>query len=221
MVAPGRFDMYIFAQTYWTYDLPDQTQLEVVAGGDMSDDTGKKIYYGHPEAQQGLVLVRHLTDFEPEMGTRKVHERRYGLPVRDGAAYILDGRVEGERMLLTVKSFAGSMYTFDVNQGTFSAPQPPSVTIDGPSRFDPNAAGAPLQVHTEGYDPAGVLLEYTWDLDGDGTFEAKSQTVTLQPDSLEGKSSQTATVRVTSKSGLSATAQAEIRLDGVTPTSTP
>lgn len=215
MTGGGQFDMYVYAQGGWSYDLPDGTQLEVVAGGDMTDGTGMKVYYRHPEAQQGLLLVRHLSNFDTEMGTFKVQERRFELPKRDGAAYILDGRVDGERMLLTVKSFAGALYAFDVNQGTFSEPQPPSLSIDGPSTLDDGT----LVIEARGYDPAGVLLEYMWDLDGDGTFEVRGQTATLPSQMLDGRSTHTITARVTSTSGLSTTTQTSLRMAAATPTS--
>jgi len=125
-------------------------------------------------------------------------------------------------MLLTVRSFGGSVYVFDVSQGTFSAPQPPSVTTDGPYTLDPSAssASATLWMHAQGYDPAGVLLDYAWDLDGDGTFESAGQAAPIQLQALGGQSSLAVVVRVTSKSGLSATAQTTVQV-AAAPVATP
>lgn len=75
-------------------------------------------------------------------------------------------------------------------------------------------------MHAQGYDPAGVLLDCAWDLDGDGTCETAGQAAPLQPQTLNGQSSLTVAVRATSKSGLSATAQTTVRV-AAAPVATP
>ncbi|HEU4323745.1 MAG TPA: hypothetical protein VFS21_11400 [Roseiflexaceae bacterium] len=60
-------------------------------------------------------------------------------------------------------------------------------------------------LHANGEDQAGAMLDYRWDLDGDGTFETEGDPVPLPPALLV--TGRTVAAQVLAKSGLSATAQ--------------
>jgi hypothetical protein len=69
-----------------------------------------------------------------------------------------------------------------------------------------------------GSDPEGDSLSYTWDLDGNGTFETSGQSVSFY--AADGPASQTVNVQVTDDLGASTVAQAAVDITNVAPTIT-
>lgn len=94
----------------------------------------------------------------------------------------------------------------------------PTLDAGGPYTVAP---GQRVKLAARGEDRAGVLLEYTWDLDGDGSFETAGRQPTFDAQSLPDGASRIAAVRVASKSGLSATASALILVRAGAPAATP
>ncbi len=133
---------------------------------------------------------------------------RVTLPVRDGMARIVDALVTENRITVMLRTDS-SAYTYEVNSGTLAPAQSP--TVDLGDRYTLRA-GNLLDISAQGRDPAGTLFEYAWDLDGDGTFEAKGQRVTFSAKTLSGPQQRTVRVRVTARSGLSVTAEITVAI---------
>lgn len=208
----NRYNRY---KTLWGYDIGEYT-LELVAGARVFDE-GPNGIYRLPEPYQGILLPGRAWSDEYE-NAHFGEQPEVELPVRDGAAQIVDARVHGEQILLTVKTTGGSVYVYDFFQRSLTAPQPPVVDAGGPYLVTP---GASITLSARGQDAAGVLLEYAWDLDGNGSFERTGQEVTFSAPNQPQATDQPVAVRVTSKSGLSATAQALVQVRADAPTTTP
>ncbi|GAB4211170.1 MAG: hypothetical protein OHK0022_45430 [Roseiflexaceae bacterium] len=133
-------------------------------------------------------------------GVQHAGESQVLLPVKDGAAQVLDARVQGGRMLLTIGTTGGSVYVFDVQQRSFSAPQSPTLALAAPE----TKPDGTVWLLATGEDQAGAMLTYSWDLDGDGVFETEGNPVQLPGAQVAGRM---VTARVTARSGLEATAQ--------------
>jgi CSLREA domain-containing protein len=95
--------------------------------------------------------------------------------------------------------------------------QPPTAEAGGP--YSVNEGGA-VTVTASGSDPEGQPLTYTWDLNGDGTFETPGQSATFSAASLDGPGSHPIAVQVTDDGGLTATDQATINVFNVAPGAT-
>ena len=80
--------------------------------------------------------------------------------------------------------------------------QPPTVSANGPYEV---VEGGSVQVSAIGNDPENEALEYAWDLDHNGTFEASGQTVTFSAAGLTAPGTHTIAVQVTDSGGLTAT----------------
>lgn len=199
----------------WSYDYGDRT-IEVAAGAQVFQE-GPHGPYRLEEPYQGLLQPgRSWMDEYDNLHFGE--EDEVILPVRDGPARVVDAHVQGDQMLLTVTTAGGSVYVYNVLQRTLSAPQPPTLDAGGPYVVAP---GGSLKLAARGQDAAAVMLEYTWDLDGDGVFEKQGRQPTFDAQSLPEGTSRTVTVRVASRSGLSATAQAHILVQATAPTLTP
>lgn len=69
-------------------------------------------------------------------------------------------------------------------------------------------------------DPDEQSVEYSWDLDGDGTFETTGQTVNFSASGLDGPSTVTVTARATDPGGLSGTDTLVVTVNNAAPTAT-
>lgn len=94
---------------------------------------------------------------------------------------------------------------------------PPTVDAGGPY---PVNEGGSVQVSATGSDPNGGPLTYAWDLDNNGSFETPGQTVSFSAAALDGPSTATIQVQVTDNGGLTATDQATVNVQNVSPTAT-
>jgi hypothetical protein len=92
---------------------------------------------------------------------------------------------------------------------------PPTVSAGGPYSVD---EGGSVLLTATGQDPEGSPLTFAWDLDNNGTFETPGQTVTFLAG--DGPATQTVRVRVTDIGGLTATAEATVRVMNIPPTAT-
>ena len=86
---------------------------------------------------------------------------------------------------------------------------PPSVDAGGPYAV---IEGGSVTVTGIGNDPDDDALTYTWDLDGDGTFETAGPSATFAAGDLQAPGSATITVRVSDPSGLTATDTAVVEV---------
>jgi hypothetical protein len=91
----------------------------------------------------------------------------------------------------------------------------PSASAGGPYSVD---EGSTVTLTASGTDPEGGALSYTWDLDGNGTFETAGQSVSFSPD--DGPSTPLVKVRVTDDVGQTSTAQATVTVANLAPTVT-
>jgi hypothetical protein len=213
----GRFwnNRHNLYQSLWSYDQGDRT-IQVVAGARVFEE-GPGGPHRLEEPYQGIILQGRAWTDEFD-NARFGEEGEVELPVRDGPARIVDARVQGQQMLLTVTTAGGSVYVYDVLQRTLGAPRPPTLDAGGPYLVAP---GGDVKLAAQGYDPAAVMLEYAWDLDGDGTFEQQGRQPTFHAQDLPAGATRTVTVRVASRSGLAATAQALVRVQAAAATATP
>ncbi len=78
----------------------------------------------------------------------------------------------------------------------------PTVDAGGPYAV---VEGSTVAVTASGSDPDGDPLTYTWDLDGDGTFETAGQTATFSAAGLEAPDTRVIAVQVTDDGGLVST----------------
>ncbi|WP_438019872.1 discoidin domain-containing protein [Sorangium sp. So ce315] len=85
----------------------------------------------------------------------------------------------------------------------------PTVIVGGPYRV---ATGHTLQLTASGVDPEGDALAYSWDLDGDGTYEASGQSVSFTASSSATPGVQPVRVRVTDPAGNAATADSTVEV---------
>ncbi len=95
--------------------------------------------------------------------------------------------------------------------------EPPSVSAAGPYSVD---EGSAVTVTASGTDPESGSLQYTWDLDNDGTFETAGQTATFSAATIDGPATRTIAVRVTDDGGLTATDTATVTIANVPPEAT-
>jgi hypothetical protein len=95
---------------------------------------------------------------------------------------------------------------------------PPVAKSGGPYSVDEGST-----VTLDGFgstDPDGDQLNYAWDLDGDGTFEATTKTATFDASTLDGPSVQHATLQVCDPDAACSTSVATINVRNVAPTVT-
>jgi hypothetical protein len=92
---------------------------------------------------------------------------------------------------------------------------PVSADAGGPYSVD---EGGSVTVTASGSGPDGDTLSFAWDLDSDGIFETPGQSVTFSAAGLDGPSSHTITVQVTTVGGLTATDQTTVEVLNVAPT---
>lgn len=94
----------------------------------------------------------------------------------------------------------------------------PTVDAGGPYQVDESGLIQTIQVTANGNDLENQPLTYAWDLDNNGSFETPGQTVTFSASYLDGPGNNTIAVRVTDTDNLSATDQATVTVQNVTPT---
>ena len=95
--------------------------------------------------------------------------------------------------------------------------EPPSVSAAGPYSVD---EGSAVTVTANGTDPESGSLQYTWDLDNDGTFETAGQSATFSAATIDGPATRTIAVRVTDDGDLAATDTATVTIANVPPEAT-
>jgi hypothetical protein len=95
--------------------------------------------------------------------------------------------------------------------------EPPSVLAAGPYSVD---EGSLVTVTASGTDPESGSLQYTWDLDNDGTFETAGQSATFSAATIDGPATRTIAVRVTDDGGLTATDTVTVTIANVPPEAT-
>jgi len=198
--------------TGWTLDLPDQRQIQVYAGGyiyPLDNYGGQELL----KPELGAFSVQVFLPLPPATVNAKMDKSdprntNVKLPVRDGMVRIVDALVTDDKIMVMLRT-DGSAYTYEVNSHTLAPARPPSADAGGPYTM---LAGNLLDLTAQGHDAAGALFDYAWDLDGDGVFEAKGQRVTFSARGLSGPQERTVRVRVTARSGLSATAEAKIAI---------
>jgi Ca2+-binding RTX toxin-like protein len=120
------------------------------------------------------------------------------------------------------ETFAGTVTVVDNDGGTASAPF--QVVVGSANQTPIADAGGPYLV-AEGssvtldasasFDPDGGVIEYAWDLDGDGVFEAPGFEVEF--DAIEGPADVVVTVQVCDPSGSCASASATVEVTNVAP----
>jgi len=93
--------------------------------------------------------------------------------------------------------------------------EPPAVAAGGP--YSVNEGGS-IALTADGFDPNNESLTYTWDLDGNGTFETPGKSVLFSAGALDGPTSLTVAVRATNTDGLFATDTTAINVANVAPT---
>lgn len=77
--------------------------------------------------------------------------------------------------------------------------------------------GRSVQLTGTGSDLEGQALAYSWDLNGDGSFEVSGQTTSFSALQLDGPSTRTARLRVCDSAGGCSTSSATIRVTNVPP----
>lgn len=207
---PSKHPRYINA---WLLDLPDKRQLAVYAGGyiyPLDNYGGREIL----KPEQGAFSVKVFlyqppTRINAEMDQSDPRNRNVILPLRDGMARVVDALVTDNQIMVMLRTDGGSAYTYEVNSDTLAPAQPPTTDTGGPYSM---LAGHLLDLEAHGYDAAGTLFDYAWDLDSDGVFESSGQRVTFSAKGLAGAQEYTVRVRVTARSGLSATAETRISI---------
>jgi hypothetical protein len=93
----------------------------------------------------------------------------------------------------------------------------PTVSAGGPYDVD---EGGSVTLTATGADPNGDTLSYTWDLDGDDTFETTGQSVTFSAAALDGPASVSVKVKATDPLGLFAGSIATVNVANVAPSVT-
>lgn len=97
--------------------------------------------------------------------------------------------------------------------------QPPIARISGGNTV---AEGATLTLDAAGSsDPDDDNLTYSWDLNGDGSYETAVQTATFSAVGRDGPASQLIGLRVTDSAGLTATATTTVMITNAPPTTMP
>ncbi len=91
----------------------------------------------------------------------------------------------------------------------------PSAEAGGPYTVN---EGSSVQLNGSGSDVAADTLTYTWDLDGDGSFETNGQNPTFDAVALDGPATITVTLRVSDEDGGSSAATAMVTVANVAPT---
>ncbi len=196
----------------WSLDLPDGRQLNVYAGGYIFPID--KPYKESLKPEQGafsvgVELYKPPTKLNSELDHSDPRNTAVTLPVRDGMARVVDALVTDDRIMVMLRTDGGSAYTYEVNSGTLASAQPPTADAGGPYTM---RAGNLLDITAQGHDAAGTLFDCVWDLDGDGSFEAKGQRVTFSAKNLSAPQDRVVRVQVTAKSGLSAIAETTISI---------
>ncbi|GAB4206564.1 MAG: hypothetical protein OHK0022_33750 [Roseiflexaceae bacterium] len=192
----------------WFLDLPDQSQVRVKVGGYIFqiDNPGVK-----PVQPDLGVLSVGVYLYEPTKKGESIvkgdpRNNFVELPVRDGMARIVDALVTEDRITVLLRT-DGLAYTYEVNSRTLAPAEPPAVDPGGPYTV---RAGEFVGLKAQGFSPAGMLFDYAWDLDGDGTFETKGQQVGFSAKELAAPQQRTVRVQATAKSGLSTIAEATV-----------
>ncbi len=187
-------------------------------------------------SQANVVVLGDLNDMQfsdalTTLDGTPVHDLIDTLPVGERYTYDYEGNSEAlDHILLSDRLFA-QPFAYDVvhvnsefaDQASDHEPQvvrltlnrPPTVSAGGPYSVD---EGGSVALSATGSDPDGDTLAYTWDLDGNGTFETSGQTPPFAAG--DGPATQTVTVRATDPSGASATATAVVTIRNVAPTAT-
>jgi endonuclease/exonuclease/phosphatase family metal-dependent hydrolase len=161
-----------------------------------------------------------------------LHDLIDTLPENQRYSYVFEGNSQTLDHILLSGSLFDRPFDFDVvhvnaefaDQASDHDPSVVRLTVnDAPTV----SAGAPYTADeagsttltASGSDPNGDPLTYTWDLDGNGTFETPGQSVTFDaPD--DGPTTRTVRVQVTDDGGLSATDEVTIQVRNVPPTAT-
>ena len=91
---------------------------------------------------------------------------------------------------------------------------PPTADAGGPYSVD---EGSLVIVNASGSDPNGDPLTFEWDLDNDGTFETPGQNVIFSALDINGPGIHRVMVQVTDSHGLSATDEANININNISP----
>ena len=86
----------------------------------------------------------------------------------------------------------------------------PTVDAGGPYAV---AEGGSVTLTASGSDPDGDTLEYSWDLDGNGSFETPGQSVTFSAGGRQAPSTANVAVRVTDPDGLTGTDASTVDVD--------
>lgn len=95
--------------------------------------------------------------------------------------------------------------------------QPPTVAAGGPYSV---VEGGSVQLGATGNDPENGPLAYSWDLDGNGTYETTGQTPMFTAGTRDGSLPYTVGVQVTDEGGATATGTATVDVTNVAPTAT-
>ena len=120
----------------------------------------------------------------------------------------------------SLNSTQNGRYIFFVRNGVVLPPppsnDPPTVDAAGPYTV---AEGSSVTLSATGADPDGDALSYSWDLDGDGTFETVGSSVVFSAATLDGPTTATVSVRV-SDGPATATDTATVGVSNVDPRAT-
>lgn len=126
----------------------------------------------------------------------------------------LRGAAEEELAVVEVRSSAGNRLVPVELVGEQGSTTPLQVNAGGPYTVD---EGGSLSLEATGE----ANLNYAWDLDGDGVFEAVGQSVSFSAVGVDGPASRLTRVRASDPAtGMSATASALVTVENVAPTAT-
>ena len=138
-----------------------------------------------------------------------------------GAVYRLNEYDEWEFMGSTGASYTSSLVKYNefiyagtfYNDGLFRAllvdNNPPTVDSGGPYIV---TEGGMITLEAVGIDPDNDPLIYSWDLDGDGTYEISGQSVLFSAETLDGPDTINISVIAEDNGGLSASDQTSVEV---------
>jgi hypothetical protein len=92
----------------------------------------------------------------------------------------------------------------------------PTAVAGGPNGYSVREGGS-VQLAGSGSDPEGQVLAYSWDLNGDGTFEVNGQMTSFAALHLDGPATRTASLRVCDSAGGCSTSAATVRVTNAPP----
>ena len=120
--------------------------------------------------------------------------------------------IENELQLFEFSQLEGQ--SFAEAQGQILGNAPPELDIGGPFSID---EGSEISITATAIDPDDEVLEYSWDLDGDGIFETLGQIVQFSAASLDGPAVAEIEARVCDQRGACARATSHLNILNVPP----